>query len=217
MAVAAFAASLPFLAAEVASGHSPGGGGHGSDGGEDGSAGCEGDQRRHGRRDQEHQEHPSARRFGHLPGPVVLVAHVLLVDFEDVVGALVDGVEQGEHVLEIEGGSDLLALGRKAEEPGRLPLVFGVQLGEVVGHLLLAGKGHVVLFDLELFLEELSACAELGLGAVLLAADGEPESRVHPFEPFLHSLGGDDAPVVLDQDDVDVVAQPGEQGDRPEA
>ena len=42
---------------------------------------------------------------------------------------------------------------------------------------------------------------------------GEEGAAVHPLDRLFHLLAGDDAPVVLAQDDVDRAAQPGEQRD----
>ena len=189
--------------------------GHRPDRLEDRSAQDQGDRGRDDHRPQQAQAHQADRRGRGRSGAGALVLHVLLVDVEHRVGLALDVLERRQELGEVEPRPLRFRLGRQGEEAVRQVEIPGVEPRQRVGHRLLAGQGHVVLLDLQVPLEHRPVLGELLARLLLLATDREQQRRIHSLQRLLHPLGGQDASVVLPEDHVDVVPQPGKHDDRP--
>ena len=156
--------------------------------------------------------HPLSGGCGTPSGAVVGVAHVLLVQLQDVVGLVLDLAEQRQELREIglipeidgpvrvdDARQTGLILSEKVPQPGRF---FAFRRKGDVAELDLKGlfKGGLIVAD------EFAPLAGM-------AEKDEEDPAVDAFQRFLHLLAGDDAPVIFAQDDVDRSSQPGEMED----
>ncbi len=157
-----------------------------------------------------------------------IACHVFLIQTQHLVRILPDLVEGRFQLLKVDASPTLRRLRRKGEEAlGRRQILIE-EPTQLVGALLFAGYGDVAQLDLQMLLEEWQMLVELlatvvappvrreGMALIHTIDDLEKEAGIHTLDRLFHALGRHDAPVILPEDDVDVIAQPIEHDDRPE-
>ncbi len=155
---------------------------------------------------QKEGEHLFAGGGGAVPGPVVGVAHVLLVHLENLARAVLDALEQGKHPAEIGVPPDRRGQGL-IDDTGERRFEPAEVIPDHRGFFPFSGKRDRIQLDLEGRPERGRVRGDQGLALLRLSEQNEEEPAIHALERLFHLLAGDDAPIILPQDDVDGRAQ----------
>ena len=166
------------------------------------------------------QRRPDGQKNIHLPsggfgapaGAVIGVAHVLLVQLQDLVGLVLDLAEQRKEVREISLIPEIRGLGR-IDDAFQTGFVLSEKVPQPGGLFSLGREGDVAELDLKGLFEGGLIVTDEFVPLRRMAEKNEKNSAVDALQGFLHLLAGDDAPVIFAQDDVDRSAQPGKMED----